>query len=82
MTWPVLNLFVISFMLCYVSSENAGCQEKMPLPKCQWRHFVLPAFSLAFNYSIMPHRSDKLPAKNRKEIRQSLCISRGSDKSW
>ena len=39
---------VISFMLCYVSSENAGSQEKMPLPKCRWRHFVLPAFSLAF----------------------------------
>ena len=35
-------------MLCYVSSENAGSQEKMQSPKCQWRHFVLPAFSLAF----------------------------------
>ena len=35
-------------MLCYISSENAGSQEKMPLPKCRWRHFVLPAFSLAF----------------------------------
>ena len=35
-------------VLCYVSSENAGSQEKMPLPKCRWRHFVLPAFSLAF----------------------------------
>ena len=31
-------------MLCYVSSENAGSQEKMPLPKCRWRYFVLPAF--------------------------------------
>ena len=29
-------------------SENAGSQEKMPLTKCRWRHFVLPAFSLAF----------------------------------
>ena len=35
-------------MPCDVSSENAGSQEKMPLPKCRWRHFALPAFSLAF----------------------------------
>ena len=32
-------------MLCYVSSENAGSQEKMPLQKCHWRHFVLLASS-------------------------------------
>ena len=38
----------ISFMLCYVSSENACSQEKMLLPKCRLRHFVQPAFSLAF----------------------------------
>ena len=30
----------------------------------------------------MPHGSDKSPAKNRNEIRHSLCMLHGSAKSW
>ena len=30
----------------------------------------------------MPHGSDKSPAKNRNEIRHSLCMKHSSDKSW
>ena len=30
----------------------------------------------------MPHGSDKSPAKNRNEIRHSLCMPHGSAKSW
>ena len=30
----------------------------------------------------MPHGSDKLPAKNRHEIRHLLCMENGSNKSW
>ena len=30
----------------------------------------------------MPHGSEKSPAKNRNEIRHSLCMPHCSDKSW
>ena len=35
-----------------------------------------------FGFKAMPHGSDKLPVKNRNEIRHSLWMQQGSDKSW
>ena len=45
------------------------------------------SYSAHFGYTgasvkAMPHGSNKSPAKNRNEIRHSLCMPHGSAKSW